>query len=791
MKPSPASRWDLPSAAILLAAILTSAARLAVTTWTPYLHYIPILALPATLLGLALGQSRFTPRQVLLLAAGYTLTVVPWQLSRALPDVPLLADRLLDLAGRLLFALSEFSRGLPVEDPLFFVTLLSLVYWVIGLHAGYALTRRGSLLASTLPAGALLLVIQVYDSYFVERIFFLAVFAFLTIALQGRLSYLRQREGWILGRVFIAREAGPTLAGRTLVAAALLVTLAWTLPAALSPSPWVTRLWDQVSESWRKPSDRLGDAFAALEGTGGVGYTYYGDQMALGTATLLSDTVLFTVRPAAQNPELPRYYWRGRVYDTYTHGQWENSQSASRPFSPQQANLVIPDNGSRRLADFTVTTFLKQHSLLYTMAQPVWVNRPATSVFFLTPQGEVDLLLLRASEPYEVGDTYRTRAAVASPTVAELRAAGEDYPSWVTEKYLQLPENLSARIPILALQLTVGETTPYDKAAAITSYLRSQIRYSPSVISAPAGMDPLEWFLFDYRQGFCNYYATAQVILLRSVGVPARLAVGFAQGEFDPILSAYTVRQRDAHAWPEVYFPGIGWVEFEPTGNQESLLRPAGLPAAEVEEPAEPQERELPEPLDEEPGFVVDALPLDGDLSPVIPPVEPVAAAEEGVPGWQSSVRNTALALGLAALAWLFSRRYNLATRLPVTVKQTLEYNGVSVPRWLDRWAVYAGLGRMERTYAAVPRGLRWLGGQPSGSDTPAEQAAALSRLLPQAAPAIQELLDEYQQTLYGSQPGSLARARSSAGVVTRNTLTAALRRRLLKVLGKLIPDLE
>jgi len=76
------------------------------------------------------------------------------------------------------------------------------------------------------------------------------------------------------------------------------------------------------------------------------------------------------------------------------------------------------------------------------------------------------------------------------------------------------------------------------------------------------------------KQGFCNYYATAEVILLRSVGIPARLAVGYAQGDNvdDPLL--YTVRQRDAHAWPEVYFPGVGWVEFEPTASQPTLVRP-------------------------------------------------------------------------------------------------------------------------------------------------------------------------------------------------------------------------
>ena len=104
-----------------------------------------------------------------------------------------------------------------------------------------------------------------------------------------------------------------------------------------------------------------------------------------------------------------------------------------------------------------------------------------------------------------------------------------------------------------------------------------------TVEAPPAGQDPLDWFLFHSKKGFCNYYATAEVLLLRSAGIPARMVVGFAQGEFDP-PNHYVVRQRDSHAWPEVYFPGIGWVEFEPTSNQ----APLELPLGENPSPAAP-----------------------------------------------------------------------------------------------------------------------------------------------------------------------------------------------------------
>jgi transglutaminase-like putative cysteine protease len=94
----------------------------------------------------------------------------------------------------------------------------------------------------------------------------------------------------------------------------------------------------------------------------------------------------------------------------------------------------------------------------------------------------------------------------------------------------------------------------------------------------PFGADVLAWFLLDYKRGYCNYSATAEVILLRSAGIPARLVVGFSQGERAPgQRNVLTVKQNDAHAWPEVYFPGIGWVEFEPTTSLEGITRPSGI----------------------------------------------------------------------------------------------------------------------------------------------------------------------------------------------------------------------
>ena len=113
----------------------------------------------------------------------------------------------------------------------------------------------------------------------------------------------------------------------------------------------------------------------------------------------------------------------------------------------------------------------------------------------------------------------------------------------------------------------------YDKAEAIESYLRSTYRYSSNVRATPAGRDPIDYFLFDLKEDFCEYFASSMVVMLRELGVPARIVEGFTTGTYDSGLDRYVVKEIDAHAWVEVYFPQYGWIEFEPTPSQAPFAR--------------------------------------------------------------------------------------------------------------------------------------------------------------------------------------------------------------------------
>ena len=174
--------------------------------------------------------------------------------------------------------------------------------------------------------------------------------------------------------------------------------------------------------------------------------------------------------------------------------------------------------------------------------------------------------------PLTAGQTYNVTFVIDTATITQLESSGNTYPKWIISDYLELPSNFSPKIIELAQKITQDAATPYSKTIAITTYLRRNYSYTSEIESSPKNIAPIEWFLFDYKKGFCNYYATAEVLLLRAVGIPSRWSIGYSRGELS-YKGTFIVRQRNYHSWPEVYFPNFGWIIFEPTVTQPIITR--------------------------------------------------------------------------------------------------------------------------------------------------------------------------------------------------------------------------
>jgi transglutaminase-like putative cysteine protease len=211
-----------------------------------------------------------------------------------------------------------------------------------------------------------------------------------------------------------------------------------------------------------------------------------------------------------------------------------------------------------------------------------------------------DTLSLRSRTRLSPSDGYSVTSLISRATPEELRAAGEEYPGWVRDRYLQLPLSLPYRVRELAERITRDADNPYDKAEAIVNYLK-QFGYTLDIPAPPYDADGVDYFLFTLKRGYSDYFASAMTVMLRAVGVPARLAVGYAPGE-RTAGGSFLVRDSDSHAWVEVFFPGYGWVEFEPTPGR---TKPEQMPPPEADKPVEDEdvpveedywEDELPDP---------------------------------------------------------------------------------------------------------------------------------------------------------------------------------------------------
>ena len=200
------------------------------------------------------------------------------------------------------------------------------------------------------------------------------------------------------------------------------------------------------------------------------------------------------------------------------------------------------------------------------------VERPAGSpeVFTLriaVPDPPEVLYLHPGDDNLEPGETYATTTSVSFATGDELREAGEEYPVWVTARYLQLPESLPPRVRELAHDLTAPWDAPYDKAKAIERHLKT-FEYTREIDAPPFDADSVDHFLFETQQGYSEYFGSAMTVLLRAAGIPARLATGYNYGQETQQEGTYVIQDDDSHAWTEAFFPDYGWITFEPTPGQ-------------------------------------------------------------------------------------------------------------------------------------------------------------------------------------------------------------------------------
>jgi len=708
-----------------------------------------------------------------------------------------LGERVVNYADDVTFALLNPDQATSIEDTTALLMIfIATLAWYVAHNAVWHVFRIDRVWRVILPPGLLLLAIiwQYEGSLNLDPfVIFFALMALLLIVrshvdareYEWYRNKVRVRDAQLMRQYFL--RAGAALA-------LLCVIFAWVLPAG-SDDANQDRV-EEFLESLSDITDSFGDLFSPVQNSGVSSAEFYGgDRLDLGGAIELGERDVIRV----DVPDIgQRYYWRSTAYDTYVGGSWQHNRAVRATKEDGGLELNLGDTLARQNITQTVELLLPTSGLIYAAPQPqefvdvgVRVELDcvtAPSSFECVNDGlQADASITRAFETIREGDEYTVVSSVSIATADQLRTASTTYPDWVTAKYLQGTEQVP-RLQGLATEIVnqSGAVTPYDQAKAIERWLRFNITYNESIPFPPADQDPVEWVVFEWKQGYCNYYATAMVMMLRWQGIPARMSAGFSQGEIDPVTGDYLVREVDAHTWVEVYFPEYGWVNFEPTANEQEIQRDGDT------SPSEPP-----------PDFATTSTPPPPTVTPTPQPSFTPTAQDSGIVPQETQQNEQLLQPSMTPTPTLTPTPQ--ATPIPLQDTQIDSDSGSSILQFLAIlglivlvlltvgtvvfafmvwWVEHRGLGGLsmvDKAYARLKIYGEWIGVTFPADHTPHERRSNLVKAVPEGKTPISGITKRYVENRFAPPQ---QRALNEQEVIKdwQEARTAFIRRRIKKL---------
>jgi transglutaminase-like putative cysteine protease len=557
--------------------------------WLEQLEYLAPVALWAVLAGSLLGVLRGSIVWTLPLGALFGTAVVLWTVGGEY-----FAG--LDQTGRLVALRTDFidwlvtvlRTGYPSQMSPYAIGLGALMF-ATAFAAAYAVYRHHRVLDAILLLGAAI-VINV-SATFTNLFGHLLLFVIAALLLWLRAALIDRQDGWQRRRVNENLEVPAAIMRTGIIFAAVSVALASALTTVAVAAP-LTGAWRSFDVVWSGVRDQFEGALGSLTNPQSrISGNSFGPSFNVqGEWVSRDDEVLVLAAPRP-------LYLRTATYDHYNgHGfelsrPWERRDVAAgdplfppatedRPTVTSERPTVAAAVEVRRIQIEMRQTIARN---LFTAGSPLYVYAPTVVV---EPGGDPLLGAIEHANPLGPGEAYELEVALSTATEAELGAAGEDYPQEVRNLYLDTT-GVTDRVAQLAREITANATNDYEQAKALADFLRrdSRFDYNTKPGQYPPDQDLVDFFLFDPergRSGYCQHYASAMVMMARSLGLPARVAAGFAPGE-RIADDTFLVREANAHAWAEIYFPGYGWQIFEATKSIEPrFVRLSGDPSTVV-----------------------------------------------------------------------------------------------------------------------------------------------------------------------------------------------------------------
>jgi len=680
----------------------------------------------AMLLGLVSGwvlahlPIRQWPLQVLGVAIGLTGVFVLVLERMELAD-PLLGSgprqRWDELWLRLQDWFGALIEGGVSNDPLPFVLALVCSVWVVSYVSAWAVVRWRNVWAALIPPGFVLLTNISYLPR--QSNLHLVVFLFASVLLVLQLHYAKALDRWRREHV-----SWPDMMSLEVVFAGVWIALglilsAWIVPTANNWGP-VADVWYRVTQPVSDRFEGLSRVFIGVSSGRDIPVHNFGEVLPLQGQVKLNDEPLMEV----VTEEIGNL--RGAVYDEYTGSGWRISSAQTRPqfgTTVEAAEFGTPITTAQLRVPITVEI---------TVLGPVPDRRllaPGDAIAsdvesdLILGASEIDIIGVVPGDRLEEGVTYTIVGAISGASASTMLSTPTEYPASIRERYTTLPSDLPPEVGELTRSLVPPGTHPYQAARIIEQYLRDTYPYTLEVADPPPLSDGVSYFLFDARAGYFDHHASAMAVMLRTIGIPTRIAAGFAidEEDLDPTTKTYLLTEEDAWAWPEVYLSGLGWVEFNPTpgrplvarAGEESerrLLLTTGASASNF-----PSEEDLLQDLDFVGGGDSIPLALGGDG----------LETGSGVGALVVRVLTVAIAGAVALLVVLLGTRF------------AWEYSFREVPAPMRHWA------KLQRLTA-------WAGLRPAVTNTPLEWAREVARRIDDDG-ELELLARSYTSARYGN----------------------------------------
>ncbi|MFP5343293.1 MAG: DUF4129 domain-containing transglutaminase family protein [Candidatus Limnocylindria bacterium] len=682
---------------------------------TDMLPWVALLGVAAGTVGAKVGWGRWRSHAIGALLAALVVPVIagtvllpagatPAELFRATADATYGAFVDLVLLDRLTTV--EIGHHLWI---------LGLLVWGTSMYAAYACFGHRRPLGAIVLLGMLLVGNIILTTR--DQLAYLVLFSLAALFLLIRFHTLEEQADWLRRRIGDPRSiAGLYLRGGTIfIVSAVVGSLLLTQVASSDP---LAGMWTNVNSRLIELARGI-ERFLPVPGSGVSLGPSFGSTAPIRGVWTTSDAMAMTVAVDAAEADTP--YWAAVVYDVYALDRWDTSPARSIDREPGEQILDgtgdAVDPTARRTLTVTITPAAAV-PIVFTPFAPSTVDI-AVDLEAIGEAGFLSSLRRDAStEPYTItADLALMSDEVdGAVTANRLRVAGTDYPAEIVELYTALPveaigpEAEKVRTAIIA---EAGSTNPYDLAAAAVRHLQdpANFTYDTDIRRFDcSGLGAVECFA-TYRYGYCEYYASTMAVLLRSLGIPTRLVEGYRRGTPDPATGVWQVRQSDAHAWVQVYFPRYGWVDFDPTGGGVAELAP--IP------PGRPEATPAP-------GASASARPI-----PTRPPIddrtlEPgVAGGVTGTPGGSTGPLVAVALVLLLAVGIAAATAWRRGPRGPVTA---------------------------DRAYGNVTSLAARFGFGPRPDQTVYEYVGALSEALPGARPELETVARAKVETAYGGR---------------------------------------